>query len=56
MPEAENSRPPERSRRFCQSKGIRVIAGECPFMFLPNAGFPHSWHRFIKQAMGSYPR
>jgi hypothetical protein len=42
--------------RFCQSKGIRVIAGECPFMFLPDTGFPHSLHRFFKKAMGSYPR
>jgi hypothetical protein len=25
-------------------------------MFLPNAGFPHSLHRFIKKAVGAYPR
>ncbi len=41
--------------RFCKSKGIRVIAGECPFMFLPRAGFPHSLHRFFKKAIGAYP-
>ena len=42
--------------RFCKSKGIRVIAGECPYMFLPNTGFPHSLHRFIMKAIGAYPR
>ena len=42
--------------RFCKSKGMRVIAGECPFMFLPNTGFPHSLHRFIGKAIGAYPR
>ena len=41
--------------RLCKSKGIRVIAGECPYMFLPDAGFPHSMHRFIKRALGAYP-
>jgi predicted CoA-binding protein len=42
--------------RFCKSKGIRVIAGECPFMFLPDTGFPHSLHRSFRKLVGSYPR
>ncbi|WP_437831743.1 CoA-binding protein [Sorangium sp. So ce1153] len=39
----------------CQELGIRVIAGECPLMFLPNAGIVHRLHRLAKQIAGSYP-
>ena len=41
---------------LCRSSGIRVIEGECPFMFLPKAGFPHTIHGFIRKVCGSYPR
>jgi predicted CoA-binding protein len=41
---------------FCGQHGISVIAGECPFMFFPNSGFPHQLHGFIRRVMGSYPR
>jgi hypothetical protein len=41
---------------FCRSRGIRVIEGECPFMFLPNAGFPHQFHGFCRKLLGAYPR
>jgi len=41
---------------FCREKGISVIAGECPFMFLPRTGFPHRVHGLIKRIVGSYPR
>ncbi len=41
---------------FCLSRGIRVIAGECPFMFLPNAGFPHGMHAFFRKLVGTYPQ
>jgi predicted CoA-binding protein len=41
---------------FCRSRGVRVIEGECPFMFLPKSGFPHQVHGFIKKLLGSYPR
>ena len=40
---------------FCKSKGIRVIAGECPFMFLPDTGWPHRIHRFCRKLLGNYP-
>lgn len=42
--------------RFCQSHGIRVVAGECPFMFLPDAGWFHRFHGFCKKITGKYPR
>jgi predicted CoA-binding protein len=41
---------------FCRSRGIRVIEGECPFMFLPGAGFPHQFHGFCRKLLGTYPR
>jgi predicted CoA-binding protein len=40
---------------FCKSKGIRVIAGECPFMFLPDTGLPHRIHGFCLKLFGKYP-
>ena len=41
---------------FCRERGIRVIEGECPFMFLPNAGLPHRIHGFVRKALGKYPK
>ncbi len=41
---------------FCRSRGIRVIEGECPFMFLPNPAWPHRVHGFCRKLLGSYPR
>ena len=41
---------------FCESQGILVVAGECPWMFLPDAGFPHRLHGFVRRIVGSYPR
>ena len=42
--------------RFCQANGISVIAGECPFMFLPKSAWFHRFHGFCKQLAGSYPK
>ena len=39
----------------CRENGINVVAGECPLMFLPNAGWPHRFHGFIRKISGSYP-
>ena len=41
---------------LCREKGIRVVEGECPFMFLPNTQFPHRVHGFIRKLVGGYPR
>jgi len=41
---------------LAQKFGCDVVAGECPFMFLPDTGFPHSWHRGWKSLTGSLPR
>ena len=41
---------------FCKEKGITVVPGQCPFMFLPHAAGIHRLHGFIRKIMGSYPR
>ncbi len=41
--------------RFCLANGIEVIAGECPFMFLADTAWIHSFHGFCKKVAGSYP-
>ncbi len=41
--------------RFCASKGIRVVDGECPFMFLPATGWFHRMHGLIRRLLGRYP-
>ena len=40
---------------FCRAHGIQVVPGECPFMFLPAAGF-HNVHGFLRKITGRYPR
>jgi len=42
--------------RFCESQGIGVIPGECPFMFLPGGAWFHRFHGLVKKIAGSYPR
>lgn len=41
---------------FCRSRGIRVIEGECPFMFLENAAWPHRLHAGCRKLLGRYPQ
>ena len=41
--------------KFCDEHGIQVVAGFCPYMFLPDAGFVHRLHGFAKKITGSYP-
>jgi predicted CoA-binding protein len=40
---------------LCREKGIDVVDGECPFMFLPGTGFVHGVHRFFRRLAGSLP-
>ena len=40
---------------FCQQKGMRVIAGHCPYMFLPGTPLFHRVHGFFMKLAGSYP-
>jgi uncharacterized protein len=41
---------------FCQDHGMRVVPGECPFMFLPAIGGIHRFHGFVRKMTGRYPR
>ena len=40
---------------FCEGKGIAVIPGECPFMFLPGGAWFHRLHGWVKKITRSYP-
>jgi len=41
---------------FCEAKGIRVIEGHCPFMFLRGTAFPHRAHGFFLKLTRRYPK
>lgn len=41
--------------RFCADHQISVVPGECPFMYLSNAGWIHSAHRFCRKLVGTFP-
>jgi hypothetical protein len=41
---------------FCEEHGIRVVPGQCPFMFLSGAGGIHRVHGFVLKMIGTYPK
>lgn len=41
---------------FCQKNSIRLVAGHCPYMFLPRTPFFHRLHGFILKFTGRYPK
>jgi predicted CoA-binding protein len=45
----------EAAVEYCRQHGMEVVAGECPFMFLPGTGFPHGLHRFLRRLAGRRP-
>jgi hypothetical protein len=40
----------------CRERGIRVVPGECPLMFLPQSGGIHLLHGLFRRLTGRYPR
>lgn len=46
----------EKAVEFCREHGMEVIPGECPFMFLPQAGGLHRLHGFIRKITGRFPK
>lgn len=40
---------------LCKSSGIELIAGYCPYMFLPKAAFFHRMHGAFARLFGMYP-
>ncbi len=45
----------EAAVRYCEGKGISVIPGECPLMFLAGGSWFHRAHGFIRKITGAYP-
>lgn len=41
---------------FCRERGIQVVPGQCPFMFLPDSAAFHRFHGFVRKITGRYPR
>ena len=41
---------------FCRARGMQVIPGQCPFMFLPDTAGVHRLHGIIRKITGQYPR
>jgi predicted CoA-binding protein len=41
--------------QFCRDRGIEVVPGECPYMFLPGADSIHRLHGFFRKITGRYP-
>ncbi len=41
---------------FCRERGVQVIPGECPFMFLPGTGGVHRFHGFLRKITGRFPK
>jgi len=46
----------QRAVAYCHANHIDVIAGECPMMFLPETGWLHRVHGFVRRISGAYPR
>ncbi len=46
----------EKAVEFCRQKSIRLVEGECPFMFFSGTQFFHRAHGFLRKMTGSYPR
>jgi len=46
----------EKAVAFCKERGMRVVPGQCPFMFLPETAGFHRFHGFVRKIMGRYPR
>ena len=37
----------------CDTYGIEAIPGECPYMFMPDCGFPHNVHGWVHTRMSA---
>lgn len=46
----------ENAVAFCQERGIQVVPGQCPFMFLPGAAGVHKFHGLFRKITGRYPK
>ena len=46
----------QKALAFCQERGMQVVPGQCPFMFLPGTTGVHKFHGFVRKIFGTYPR
>ncbi len=46
----------EKAVQFCNERGIQVVPGQCPFMFLTGSGGVHTFHGLIRKITGRYPK
>jgi len=46
----------EAAVNYCHARGLHLVAGYCPYMFLPEAQFFHRIHGFCLKVLGKYPR
>lgn len=44
-----------RAVEFCRTRGISVVPGYCPYMFLPQVPWFHRLHAFFARLTGGYP-
>jgi predicted CoA-binding protein len=40
---------------LCAEAGVEVVHDLCPFMALPDAGFPHRVHHFLRRRLSRAP-
>lgn len=40
---------------LCRERGIQLVEGYCPFMFLAHTSFFHRLHGFVLKLTGAYP-
>ena len=45
----------EAAVNYCQARGMHLVSGYCPYMFLPNSAFFHRFHGFCMKVAGKYP-
>lgn len=45
----------ETAEEFCRKKGIPLVSGECPLMFLSDMQWPHRLHGWVNRLVGTYP-
>jgi uncharacterized protein len=41
---------------FCQERGMQIVPGECPWMFLPKGDKVHYLHGLVRKITLRYPR
>jgi uncharacterized protein len=46
----------EAAVKYCRQRGLRVVAGYCLYMFLPESLFFHRFHGFCLKLLGQYPK